>query len=164
PASNIQAALVALGNIGSGNATVTAIASSGANNQIFQVTFVSALAGLPQPVMSVNSSGLTASANVALGSVSTTTAGGPGLTINAGATLTLDNTAVNSSNRLSASATVVFNGGTLKVLGAGGAASAVTVGAALFNAGNSTIQSTAGAGSGSSVTLIASAVGRTAGA
>src|SRR5439155_19279344 len=60
-AANILAALAALTNIGTGNVAVTAVASSAANNQLFLVTFQGTLAGLPQSVMSINTSALVAS-------------------------------------------------------------------------------------------------------
>src|SRR5262249_46208299 len=131
-ASNIFTALTTSPiNLATGNVAVTALASSGANNQVFQVTFQGALNGIPQPVMAISTSGLTASANIVLGSVSTTTAGSPALTINTGATLTLDNTTVNNTNRVNDAATVVMNGGTLNYLGGNGVASTETLGTVL---------------------------------
>ena len=112
--------------------------------------------------MGITTSGLTASANIALGSVSTTTAGSPAISINTGGTLTLDNTAVNNTNRVSDSASVVFNGGTLNYVGGSGVASTETLGSILFNSGHSTVQSTAG--SSGTVAVTAGIVGRTAGA
>src|SRR5207248_2466033 len=47
--ANIQSALAALSNVGSGNVSVTTVAASGANQQLFQVTFQGALAGTSQP-------------------------------------------------------------------------------------------------------------------
>src|SRR5204863_439842 len=53
---------------------------------------------------------------------------------------------------------------TLNYLGANGAASTETLGTVLFNTGHSTIQTTAGSGTGSSVLLTANTIGRNAGA
>src|SRR5262249_19719467 len=90
-ATNIQTALQALPGIGT-NATVTALAVSGANNQYFTVAFTGSLGGAPQPTMTVINPGtLTASANVVRVSVGTTTVGAAGLTVNTGGTVTLDN-------------------------------------------------------------------------
>src|SRR5262249_27234405 len=94
-AANIQTQLAALANTGRGNVSVTALSTSGANNQYFLVTFQGALGGAAQPTMSINTASLAASANIVLGSVSTTTAGSAGLTINTGGTVTLDNTGTN---------------------------------------------------------------------
>ena len=150
---------------------MTALSSSGANNQLFLVTFQGTLAGLPQPLMTINTTSLTASANIALGSVSTATTGTPALTINTGATVTLDNSAVNVANRINNSATawLAFNGGTLNVVGGAGVSTtqqfgavAATTPSVLFLSGSSTIQTTAG--SGGSVALIANSVNRSAGA
>ena len=141
---------------------MTPLASSSANNQIFQVTFQGALAGTSQPLMGINHSGMTASANIVLGSVSTTTAGSPAISINTGGTLMLDNTAVNNINRVNDAATVVFNGGTLNYVGGSGVASTETLGSIVFNSGHSTVQSTAG--SSGTVAVTAGVVGRTAGA
>ena len=163
-ASAIQTALGALTNIGSSNVSVTALSSSGANSQLFQVTFLGTLASTPQPLMAISTSGLTASANIVLGTVSTTTTGSAGVVIGPAGTLTLDNTAINNTNRINDAATVAFNGGILNFLGANGAASTETFGTTFYSAGSSTIVSTAGTGAGSSVTLIANVVGRNAGA
>src|SRR5207247_871453 len=146
---------------------VTAVASSTANNQLFQITLLGPLlAGLPQPLMTINTSGLTASANIVLGSVSTTTPGSAAVTINAGGTVTLDNAGINNTNRINDTAVVAFNGGTLNFLGGSGVASTEALGTGLpatvpgvvFLSGNSTIQTTAGAGG--SVVLTANLVNR----
>ena len=87
------------------------------------------------------------------------------VTLNTGGTLTLDDTGTNLANRVNTGATVAFNGGTLNFLGNNTAASTQLFGSIGFNSGNSTIQSTAGTGAGSSVTLTATTVlGRSAGA
>lgn len=81
PATNaaaIQAALQALPGIGANNVTVTPLATSGTVNQYFTVTFTGALAGLPEPTMTIINSGpLNASVNVVRVSDSTTVAGMP---------------------------------------------------------------------------------------
>ena len=77
-------------------------------------------------------------------------------------TLTLDNTLGNNGARVNGAAPLVFNGGTLNFLGAAGAASTETFGSVLFNTGNSTVISTAGAGG--TVALTATIAGRNAGA
>src|SRR5581483_2330741 len=93
-AAAIQTALGNLTNIGTLNVSVVPYAGSTANNQDFQVIFQGTLAGAPQPLMTLNTSGLTAFANIVLGSVSMAAAGSAGLTLNTGGTVVLDNTGV----------------------------------------------------------------------
>ena len=60
------------------------------------------------------------------------------ITLNQGGTLTLDNTTINSTTRVAATA-LTLNGGTLNFLGLPGAASSQTLGAVTLGAGTSTI-------------------------
>ena len=140
---------------------MTALASSGANNQYFQVTFQGALAGLPQPPMTISTSGLTASREHRAGQrLDDDDRGGAGLTINTGGTVTLDNTAINNTNRINDAATVALNGGTLNFLGTATAASSQTLGA-LPDRRRLTVNSTS---SGQNATLTFASLARSAGA
>ena len=80
-----------------------------------------------------------------------TTAGAAAFTLSDGGTLLLDNTGVNSPDRLSDTAGVTFQqGGTFRFAGKSGEASGETLGAALFQGGAATIDVVNGAGAGSS--------------
>ena len=88
----------------------------------------------------------------------------PTVTLTTGGTQTQDNSVTNDSNRLGG-ATVTLGGGQFNYLGAPGAASTETLGGIGVSSGNSTIKTTAGTGTGSSVVLTATTfTGRTAGA
>ncbi len=127
-ASTIQSDLQALTNIGATGVIVTPIAASTVNNQYFLVQFTGALAGVPQPLMTISTTFTSSgTAGTGFGSVSTTTPGAAGLTIDTGGTVTLDNSGINNSNRINPAATVALNGGTLNFLGNGSAASAQTL-------------------------------------
>ncbi len=166
-AANIQTALnTLLGNSTSVvvSAQTSPIASLVVNNSsaggiYITITFAGALAGAPQQLMTVNNVSLTGT-NIAW-SIATTTVGSPALVINSGGTVTLDNTTVNNNDRINDAAVVVFNGGNLNFLGTPGAASTETLGTTLYNTGNSTITTTAGAGG--SVVLTANVPGRNGG-
>lgn len=144
--SAIQTALQALPALGA-NVTVAALGTSGANNQYFTVTFAGTLAATPVPTMTIINSGpLVASANVVRLSVAPTTVGSPGLTVNTGGSVTLDNTGTNNANRLNDSAVVALNGGTLNLLGSNSAATSETIGTVALTGGASTVFTQAGAG------------------
>ena len=78
--------------------------------------------------------------------LATTTPGVAALTVNTGATLTLDNTGTNNVNRLNDAAGIALNGGTLNYLGNASANSTQTLGNFTLGAGNSTINAIAGTG------------------
>ena len=165
-AENIQAALAALPAIGANNVSVNVSPTSTANSQLFYVTFQGTLASLPQPLMTIVAYGtttagqgdLTSSVNIALGTVSTTTVGGPAVTINTGGTLTLDNTGTNNGNRINDAAVVALNGGTLNYLGNNSATSSEYLGTVALTGGSSIIQTTAGTGAAASVVVTAGLV------
>src|SRR5581483_8752113 len=83
------------------------------------------------------------------------------VTVNPGATLTLDDTGTNPVNRINTAAALTLAGGTFNFLGAAGAASAQTLGALTVNPGAGTVQTTAG--SGGSVALTFAGLTRNAG-
>ncbi len=75
------------------------------------------------------------------------------ITVNPGATFTLDNTGTNVFNRINSVSTVTLAGGTLNYLGAANTASTQSFGTLTFSAGNSTVQTTAGTGGSVAVTF-----------
>jgi autotransporter-associated beta strand protein len=86
--------------------------------------------------------------------------------LNQGGVLLLDNSNVNLTDRLPDAAVITLNGGQLTFTGnnAGGAASSETVGSVVLARGHSTIQSTAGTGTGATATLTAGTLLRNPGA
>ena len=79
------------------------------------------------------------------GTITTTVAGSPALSINTGGTLTLNNTSVNNTNRINPNDPVVMSGGTFNFIGNATAASSQTFNAAsglILNPGNATINVT----------------------
>ena len=130
PATTAAAILAALqaAPVNLANVNVTALGTSGANNQYFTVTFTGPLANTPQPLMTITNSALVASANVVRLSVAQATIGSAALTINTGGTVTEDNTGTNVVNRINTTATVALGGGSLNVLGSSTAASSQTFG------------------------------------
>jgi autotransporter-associated beta strand protein len=159
-ASNIQAALVALsGNYA--NVTVTALPTCTVNNQYFAVTFPSGLA--QQPVLTINTSGLGVSVagQMCLGTVSTTTNSNAGVTLDAGGTLTLDDSTVDLANRLNSAATVSLAGGTLNLTGNSIYSASQSAAALTVASGNSTVNVT---NNGQSTTLTFASLTRNAGA
>ena len=85
-----------------------------------------------------------------------------GITVNAGGTLTLDNTGTNITIRLADNAPVTLGGGTLNFLGNKATNSTEAIGAITAARGNSVINSVSGTGA--SATLTAQSLTRTAGA
>ncbi|MDW8267412.1 MAG: autotransporter-associated beta strand repeat-containing protein, partial [Gemmataceae bacterium] len=83
-------------------------------------------------------------------------------TVNAGATLLLDNTTLNNPNRLRDAGTITLLGGTLSYLGAPGALSAETIGTIVLGTGASVIQSVSGLNAGT-VQLVSSGLVRSVG-
>ena len=155
--ANILAALVALPNIGAGNVAVSAASP-------WTVTFQGALANTAQNTMypvvanAENLTGTTPTVVVATTTVGTTNA----VTVNAGGTLTLDNTLGNLNTRLATTAPVALNGGTFNLLGNSGTATATTFTSGLTLAsGNSTINVT---NAGKAVALTFASLSRNAGA
>jgi filamentous hemagglutinin family protein len=68
------------------------------------------------------------------------------VTINAGGTLTLDNSAANNVNRIANGAAINMNGGSLNFIGSAAVAASETVGALLFASGDNKITVTPGTG------------------
>ena len=129
--------------LGASGAGVASVAAPGANQnggaEFITITFTGVLANSPQPLMGLNVASLTF-AGAPTGTITTTVPGSAGLTINTGGTVTLDNTSVNSLNRINDAVPVVLNGGALNFLGNASAASSETLGHALtLSSGNSTI-------------------------
>ena len=69
-----------------------------------------------------------------------------GVTVNPGASLTLDNTATNNADRINDAATLTLAGGAFNFLGAANAASTEVLSSLTVNPGNATFTTTAGAG------------------
>src|SRR5439155_25326487 len=84
------------------------------------------------------------------------------ITVNTGATLTLDNTVVSNLNRIGDGAAITLGGGTLNFLGAANTPSTETVGVLTLAAGTSSVRTTPGAGG--TLTLTAANLTRAAGA
>ena len=105
------------------------------------ITFSGVLANSPQSLLFVNPASLTINTGTPTASTGTTVPGSAGLTINTGGTVTLDNSSVNNSNRINASAAIALNGGTLNFLGNGSSAATQSLGAVTLVSGNSTINS-----------------------
>ena len=150
--ASLQNALNALPSIAGVNGSVTVTGTVTTN---YLITFGGALAGTAVPLLTYNLAGLSGGTNVKA-QVATMTGGSPGLTINSGGTVTLDNTVANNPNRLNATATVALNGGTLNVFGTNNAATTATLGALTLASGSSTINSVAGSGTGTIVVTAAS--------
>ncbi len=159
--SNIQNALNALATIGLSGNTNTLVSAVSASS--VTITFQNQLGVTNVPQLTLNSSltGTNPRASVAI-----TTAGVAALNVLVGATFTLDDTTVNLPNRLSSSATIALNGGTLSYLGnnLNAIASAQTVGAITLGSGNNTISVIDGTGIGSTAILTSAGLLREAGA
>jgi autotransporter-associated beta strand protein len=81
-------------------------------------------------------------------------AGAGNITINAGGALTLDNTAANNANRLSATPTITLNNGaTFNFLGNAAGSSTETIGTLTTGAGNNVVYMTSGATQHSDLTI-----------
>ena len=149
-ATNIQTAIRALGGNYSAVA-VAALATSTANFEGFTVTFPTTVA--QQPVMTINTAGITTSSVYCLASVSTTTNASAGITLDSGGTLTVDDSVINLPSRLNTSATLSLAGGTLNLRGNSLLASNQSLGAVTLNPGYSTINVTPGTGLGATLSL-----------
>ena len=88
-----------------------------------------------------------------------------GITVNPGATLTLDNTITNNANRIGGAVPITLAGGTFNFLGnnAANTATTQTLAAVTINAGDSAINSQIGTATGDTSSLNIASVTRTAG-
>ncbi|HYV36428.1 MAG TPA: hypothetical protein VE988_12025, partial [Gemmataceae bacterium] len=137
------------------------------------VTITAPVSGVNIPLaVTVAGGGLTVSG--ALTGVTPLTSGpgsiqgvsGSSITVNTGATFTLDDTStttLGSPNRLSDDMALTMNGGTFKYVGASNNSSTETIGAISINSGNSTITTTP-TGTAGTLALTSSALTRSAGA
>ncbi len=91
--SNILTALTALSNVGTNNVTVNATSATSV-----LITFQNVLGDAPQSLMTASAAGLTGTGPTT--TFTSTTTGVAPITVNAGGTLTLDNSGTNVLNRL----------------------------------------------------------------
>ncbi len=159
--SNIQNALNALATIGLSGNTNTLVSAASATS--VTITFQHQLGNTNLPQLTLNSS-LTGTSPTA--SVASTVTGVAAVDVLVGATFTLDDTNVNLPNRLSSSATIALNGGTLAYLGnsLNAVSSTQTVGVISLGSGANTLSVTAGSGISSAAILTSAGLLRDVGA
>jgi autotransporter-associated beta strand protein len=94
----------------------------------------------------------TAGASLILSGANGSILGTTAITLNAGSTLNLDNTAANNNNRIAATLGITSNGGTFNLLGNAGTPTAQTVGTLTLGSGLTNVSVTDG-GAGATLTL-----------
>ncbi len=117
-AATAQPLLTALTTIGANNLVVSGTGGPNVTGQTLIFTFVNALGGAAQPLITANLSGLTGGTT---GAPVNTTPGSSSINVNVGAALLLDNTGTNNVNRINDAQTLALNGGTFNFLANAGA-------------------------------------------